>query len=151
MKTMWSWRLPILTTSEANTSTKLVIKKVVQADGSISIVKKRKSETWHDKSRRHRDQKEQVSRTLNREKPPIGLPCTVILTRISPRCLDADDNLRVSMKWIKDAVADYLIPGKQPGRADDSKEIKWEYRQTKGLIKENGVIIELIKDDKTYC
>jgi hypothetical protein len=62
----------------------------------------------------------------------IPLPVTVEFTRISPRFLDEEDNLRIAFKTVKDYVADFLIPGKRMGQADSDKRIKWKYNQEKG-------------------
>lgn len=68
------------------------------------------------------------------------LPCKVVLTRIAPRKLD-DDNLRTAFKFLRDEIADKLIPGKAPGRADDDERIEWCYDQVKGDPKEYGIHI----------
>lgn len=66
------------------------------------------------------------------------LPCNVRLTRIGRR-LD-DDNLRGALKYIRDAIAELLVPGLAIGRADDDERINWEYNQEKGKV---GVRIEV--------
>jgi hypothetical protein len=101
------------------------------------------SENRHVKAHRHRIQKGKVKAKFVKEKPNIRLPCKVTLTRIAPRSLDAHDNLPMSMKWIVDAIADCIIPGLKPGRADDNKEISWEYKQEKGKPHEYGLKIEI--------
>lgn len=77
----------------------------------------------------------------------IKLPCTVKLIRQSPRKLDTD-NLPVSMKYIRDAIADHLIPGLAPGRADDDQRLNWQYEQTTAKKSDNpikyGVWVEFI-------
>lgn len=123
MKTIWHWHLDLETASESNSS-----------------------EHWTVKRKRHQKQKEQVKKAFLVEKPSIAIPCTVVLTRISPRALDEHDNLRTSLKWVVDAVADYILPGKAAGRADDCKEIKWEYKQVRGGVREYGVRIEIMSD-----
>jgi len=72
-------------------------------------------------------------------------PCTVILTRVAPRFLDEEDNLRSALKWPKDCVAEKLIPGLAPGRADGSKDIKWKFQQEKGKVREYGLKIEVME------
>lgn len=67
------------------------------------------------------------------------------MTRIAPRKLD-DDNLPVSMKWIRDEIANMLIPGKALGQADSDHGIKWTYAQEKGKPKEYAVRIDVTKD-----
>lgn len=68
----------------------------------------------------------------------IKLPCVIILTRIAPRELDFD-NLVSSFKWIRDYVADRIIPGQARGRADGDKRLEWKYEQEKGMTKEYAV------------
>lgn len=60
----------------------------------------------------------------------VKLPVTITLTRLAPRTLD-DDNLVASFKSARDVVADLLIPGLAPGRADDNPKIKFLYDQMK--------------------
>jgi|SRR5271157_2998663 len=117
MKNSISWQIPLETISEANTS-----------------------EHWTKKHKRHKHQKSVIAWQFMTEKPDISLPCKVRLTRISPRSLD-DDNLRMAFKWIRDAIADNLIPGKAAGRADDDKRIFWEYAQEKGP---KGIKVDLL-------
>ncbi len=64
------------------------------------------------------------------------------MTRISPRALD-EDNLVSAFKWIKDAIADVFYPGKAAGRADDSKNLKWEYHQEKRGVGEYALVIKV--------
>jgi hypothetical protein len=120
MKTVWNWQLPLKTASEANSS-----------------------EHWTKKAKRHKLQKQKIKAALLSERPPITIPCSVVVTRIAPRELDSHDNLSMALKYCIDAIAEYLVPGKAIGRADDCKEIKWDYKQKKGGIREYGIIIEL--------
>lgn len=62
------------------------------------------------------------------------MPCHIQLTRLSPRMLDSD-NLQGALKYIRDSVADYLIPGLQPGRADGDTRLSWSYSQEKAKTK----------------
>ena len=120
MKTVWNWHFALKTASEANSS-----------------------EHWTKKAKRHKLQKQKVKAVLLKERPQITIPCNVVLTRIAPRQLDEHDNLRMSLKYIADSVAEYLCPGKAIGRADDDKGIEWHYKQKKGQVRERGVIIEM--------
>jgi len=72
---------------------------------------------------------------------PGLLPCTVHLIRIG-RKLDSD-NLQGAFKYIRDAIAELLVPGLATGRADDDERITWEYAQEKGKV---GVRIEVFKE-----
>lgn len=70
----------------------------------------------------------------------IELPCEITLTRVSPRRLDWDNNV-CAFKGIRDMVADKLIPGLRPGRADDDDRLTWIYRQESRGPKVYSVII----------
>ena len=74
----------------------------------------------------------------------IRPPCTVILTRIAPRRLDDEDNLRSALKMPKDVVADILHPGLAPGRADGLGDIEWKFDQIKGDVRQYALSIRLI-------
>lgn len=126
MQTIVNWHLPIKTASESNST-----------------------EHWSMKNKRHRVQKRWIKAAFLKYKPVITLPIQVVLTRIAPRPLDSHDNLPMSLKWICDAIADNLAPGKAAGRADDCKDIKWKYRQEKGKVREYAVKIEIIGDYET--
>lgn len=124
--------LPILTLSEAN--------------GILSKTRfckngKPKSEHWTEKQERHKMQKRAIFYNLSPHRDAIHLPCTVRMVRLAPRELDADDNLRIALKWIKDAIAEVITQDFVPGRADGDKRIKWEYDQEK--CKEYKVKIEI--------
>lgn len=112
------WQIPIHTVSEANTQ-----------------------EHWTKKKKRHDLQKRWIWLFFKKERPDISFPCHIKLTRIGKKMLDSD-NLPVSMKWIRDTVADTLIPGKAPGQADNDPGLSWEYDQQIG--KEYAVKIEFV-------
>ena len=102
---------------------------------------KPKPEHWTEKSERHKMQKCAVFYALSPHRSSLSLPCTVRLVRIAPRELDEDDNLRIALKWIKDAVAEVITQDFVPGRADGDKRIKWKYGQE--YSKEYKVKIEI--------
>jgi hypothetical protein len=56
--------------------------------------------------------------------------------------LDAHDNLMSSLKDIVDILADYLIPGLAPGRADSDSQLSFIYQQKKGRVREHSLKIE---------
>ena len=122
MKTIANWQLPIKTASESNLK-----------------------EHWSKSSKRHAVQKGWVKWAFNKDKPDLtdALVFRVLLTRIAPRKLDAHDNLRVSMKWVVDSIAEELTGNYIPGRADDAKTITWDYLQEKGKPHEYAVRIEI--------
>lgn len=65
---------------------------------------------WRVKAKRHANQKLVVKSECQAVLHGGLLPCTVKLTRIG-RKLD-DDNLRGAMKYVRDAIAELLVPGK---------------------------------------
>lgn len=113
------WILPIKTVSEAN-----------------------KHEHWSASSKRHKAQKTRIKWQFKIESAKISIPCIIKLTRISPRILDDDDNLPMAFKWIKDAIADNLIPGLAVGRADSDPRLKFQFAQEKGKPKEYAIKVE---------
>ena len=95
---------------------------------------------WTKKHRR----KQKVKAMLDAYWPKdfdVVLPCTIELVRVAPRKLDSGDNLQMSLKFVRDFVADKLIPNLQAGRADDDERMTWRYSQEKGNPKEYGLII----------
>lgn len=101
-----------------------------------------KREHWSVASARHKEQKQIIRVELWAHKVPKTLPCRVHMTRTSPRMLD-DDNLQSALKYIRDAVSEYLIPGTRPGMADNDPQIKWSYAQAKQ--KEQGIYLTFIQ------
>jgi hypothetical protein len=78
----------------------------------------------------------------------LQFPFHVTLTRIAPKFLDYD-NWVYTAKGFRDYIADLIIPGLAPGRADhDEKLIQWEYSQTKGNPNQYALMIELSSLDK---
>lgn len=116
---MKSWVLPLPTISEAN------------YHGH-----------WSKLHKLHKQHRTRIAQFFKYQKPDISLPCTIKLTRLSPRTLDADDNLRSAFKSIKDYIADHLIPGLAAGRADSDPRIKWDYGQEKS--KQKAIRIEIM-------
>lgn len=118
MQKIIEWHLPIKTVSEANSS-----------------------EHWTKKHKRHKAQQWAIWIEFTKIENKIPLPCYVKLTRVSPRFLDIGDNLPCAFKWIKDSIATHLTGISAYGRADDCKEITWEYDQEKG--KPQSVKVEI--------
>lgn len=121
MNKILEWHIPIRTVSEANCS-----------------------EHWTKKNKRHHLQKDWIKLYFKKQKNIPSLPLTIKLTRLAKKTLDADDNLRMSFKWIKDYIADCLIPGLAPGQADDDKRLTWQYEQE--IAKSYGIIITFYSD-----
>ena len=100
------------------------------------------SEHWSKKSKRKQQQKALVKIYLSPKLECIKLPCTILLKRIGKRRMDSD-NLTVSMKYCRDAIANLIFPGLPAGKADDSPEFTWAYDQKIG--KEYAVIVSFSK------
>ena len=94
-------------------------------------------EPWQQKARRNREQYTSVWYALKAAKFPYAVPCTVTLTRISPRPLDAHDNLPSSMKKIVDCIADWLDLN------DNDPMVTWAYAQERGKPKEYALKVEV--------
>lgn len=116
---MFFCKIPIKTVSEAN-----------------------KHEHWTKAHKRHKMQKNAIYAILSGKLSSIKIPCKIKLIRIAPRKLDADDNLPMSFKFIKDYICSIIRPGLKPGRADD-KGFIFEYDQKKGESKEYAIEIEI--------
>jgi hypothetical protein len=109
----------------------------------------RGGEHWSVKSRRHRMQKFMINAYMSKLLISKDiLPCSILMTRIAPRSLDEEDNLRSCFKHIKDYISDFLIPGKGMGQADSDKRIIWQYSQEKGKSKEYAVRIEIKSNEE---
>ncbi len=100
-------------------------------------------EHWTKSSKRHKAQKKAIKAVLSSQVNPSQLPCTIRLTRIAPRMIDADDNLPMAFKWVKDAICELLVPNKAIGQADNDKRIQVKYEQMKGLPKEYAIQVEI--------
>lgn len=98
--------------------------------GIRTVSEANRREHWHVASARHKQQKMAVALGLYAMNIPKDLPVKITLTRISSRKMD-DDNLQTALKYIRDAVAEYFIPGKAVGRADDDPRLSWHYAQAK--------------------
>jgi len=125
------WQIPLKTVSEGNST-----------------------QHWRVKAKRHRMQQFFIRQLFDQEPQQITLPCIVTMTRLSPRELDEEDNLRMAFKWIKDEISECLILKERKtyinklgraieikGRVDSDKRIKWLYGQEKCQIQ--GVRIEI--------
>ena len=83
-------------------------------------------EHWRARSRRVKAERMAVAWLLKQERSPL-LPCSVLLTRLSPRGRLDDDNLPGSLKAIRDEVAAWLA-------VDDRHDhiVKYRYAQARG-------------------
>lgn len=77
---------------------------------------------WSVRAARVKHQRHTVAWCLRQHAKP-ALPVTVTVTRISPRKLDAHDNLPRSAKATCDQVAEWL------GIKDNDPRVTWQYAQ----------------------
>jgi len=95
-------------------------------------------EHWAKKAARVKAQRTAAyTMLLTIKRPALWPPLVITLTRIAPRTLDRDDNLNISMKAVRDGVADWLAID------DGSDLLTWRYAQRKGLPKEHAVQIDV--------
>ncbi len=125
----------------------LPIETVSEANGLLSKTRfykngKPKPEHWTEKSKRHKEQKRIVYLFLNPYRSKLPLPCTVTMTRMAMHFLDEKDNLRISLKWVADAIAEVLTQDFVPGRADSDERITWRYDQVKSKAKGVKILFE---------
>ena|SRR5580692_5222633 len=144
---MIEWTLPIKLVSEAN-----------------------RKDHWTAKNRRAKIIKNAIKAKWLKEHAIVALPCTITLTRVSPRHLDSD-NLQMACKSARDQIADLLIPkskiellklnksGKLKtclinfGKSDSDPRLTWIYDQEKGKPKEYALKIKIeptIQDPLIY-
>ena len=102
-----------------------------QATLPVKTVSPNKQEHWTAKKNRNDLLCWWLTYYWCKDSPQVQLPCTVKVSRIASRLLDEHDNLRMALKPAIDAIADKIIPGLAPGRADGDKRITWEYGQRK--------------------
>lgn len=105
------------------------------------------------KAKRHKSQQFFTRMAFNHYCKEVKLPCEVKLIRLGSKFLD-DDNLPCSMKYVRDELAECLIPasggfyrtkkGKTraiKGKADNDPRIAWKYDQQISKLK--GVRVEI--------
>ena len=97
------------------------------------------NEHWRKKHKRKKDQQQAVRYFLLPHRTKLKLPLNVKLTRLAPRTLD-DDNLIAAFKYIRDAIADVIVPGLQAGRADNVEGLTFHCSQEKSPV--YGVLIK---------
>jgi len=108
----------------------------------------RSNENRHVKKKRHKDQRTLIW-IFTRHQPTVSLPCRVIMTRIAPREYDFD-NLVSSLKYVRDYIAEWIIPGQAKGRADGDKLIRWHYFQEKGEVRQYALNVKIIEEHEYF-
>lgn len=90
---------------------------------TVSITNVR--EHWRKRADRARQQRATARLVLGNAGSRPELPVVVELTRVAPRPLD-DDNLRGSLKSVRDGIAEWLDVD------DADPRVRWAYAQRKG-------------------
>lgn len=116
---MTTIKIPIRLTSEANSS-----------------------EHWAKSAKRHKQQRFLTAAFLKQASLP-QLPWRILLTRFSPRPFDEEDNLRTAFKYIKDAIAQFVLGGR-PGQKDSDKRLHWNYAWQQTKDAEHFITIEIL-------
>lgn len=106
----------------------------------LDLVSPNIKEHWRETWRRNKKNHWQLKIAYINVSKLVQLPCIVTITRLAPRLWN-DDNFIFGCKGIRDSIADLIIPGLAPGRADDSEDIQWIYKQEK--CKNKGVRIQI--------
>ncbi len=123
------YHTPMYHYQQENVPTKLLLR----LDVPIKTVSEANSrEHWLKSAKRHTAQQWAI-KAIWPKNEQISLPCWVCLERLSERRLDSD-NLAMAFKWIRDQIADQIIPDKAKGQADADPRIEWVYRQSKSKI-----------------
>jgi len=112
-------------------------------DNFVTTSEGNSREHWHKSAKRHNLQKDQVNIYLKDLKIYKYEYITIKLVRISPRKLDIHDNLPMAFKYVVDAIADLMYPGKAAERADNTDLIEWKFDQEKGKPKQTGMRVEV--------
>ncbi len=74
-------------------------------------------------------------------------PIDICMTRVAPKRFD-EDNFIFSCKALRDCIADHLLPGLAPGRADGDEKLKFVYDQRKGSPGEYALEVKFLKQAK---
>lgn len=98
---------------------------------------------WRTVSKRGRLEKSHAYYAVKSIHPMPPLPVSVTFTRIGAGSMDEDDNLRASMKHLKDGIALAF------GIDDKDKRITWQYAQEKAKRGVYGVRIRIEAVDRS--
>lgn len=91
------------------------------------------------RSRRVAEQRSIVRNALVGRRHHVTLPCTVWMTRIAPHELDTGGNLEMSLKAVRDEIADWLgLPN------DRDRRVVWECLQRREAPRSYGVELRFV-------
>lgn len=92
---------------------------------------------WRTVYARGKREKYMANGAMLLHRPLPALPVSVTFTRIGAGSMDEDDNLRASMKHLKDGIALAF------GIDDKDKRITWQYAQEKAPRGTHGVRVRI--------
>jgi hypothetical protein len=115
--------------------------KAIEVTLPIRTISPNVSEHWTKKHKRQKKEKRWLWIALLEKRHLLRLPCKVTFIRYGKRELDQEDNLPMSIKFLKDQVAE-LLTGLPNGRGDSNKEIIWIYKQEKAKTYSLKIILE---------
>lgn len=98
---------------------------------------------WRTVYARGKREKYMANGAMLLHRPLPDLPVSVTFTRIGAGSMDEDDNLRASMKHLKDGIALAF------GIDDKDKRITWKYAQEKAKRGTYGVRIKIESSEAT--
>jgi hypothetical protein len=107
---------------------------------TVSEANRASHEHWRKRQRRAKEQRTFTRQGVWAYAVPTAwpLPCTIKLTRIAPSNGLDSDNLPVSMKHVRDGIADAM------GIDDRDPRVTWECAQKRGERGQYAVKVEVI-------
>lgn len=104
---------------------------------TVSEANRASHEHWRARQKRARLQRGVAALVCRSARFAPALPCTLRLTRVAPSVGLDSDNLPVSMKHVRDGIADAL------GIDDRDPRVTWTYAQRRGAAKQYAVEVEV--------
>lgn len=88
-------------------------------------------EHWRERHNRSRSERGWVRLSLKPRAKIIELPARICIVRYGVKRLDYD-NLLAACKYIRDEIANILVPTDRSGSTDDDERLSWHYMQAAG-------------------
>ena len=88
-------------------------------------------ECWQKRHARSKNERFYVNMTLKPRASCISLPVEVLIVRYASKKMDSD-NFIAACKYLKDEIANILVPTNRSGSTDEDSRISWKYMQKNG-------------------